>query len=341
MTIQQLQTFNPSISAEGSLDTRLSGPCGTLHLLNESLETMLLARDADFSTVLGILPALWSYNVVIQRPPAAIWWRVISTLTSTDSTLQQVQGVAYSQGEDTSMLYTGPLPRIANVGNPSSVNTSGNTLLNTGNAPGLLVVKLASTAAVGDTLDVTNEGLWTAFVTIAGALHQFMKTNAASANLLQLGNANDTVELLGNMLLDLGMQIKASQQLTWLTSGGGFGAGIGADAGGSLTYNSAASLHKFLVVGNAQVAAINGNGFALSSGKQIIFGTGHEITDHFGMSGTGSGTFGTGAPNNNLFLAFDPTTVSGSSQTIGGTRAASTVVTTGAGLAWTASVTTY
>lgn len=205
MSIYQLQTFNPAAVTTGSLDTHLTGPCGTIHLLNESLETMLFARDADFSNILGIVPALWAYNLVIQKPPAAIWYKVISTQNAQDSTLQEVQGVSYTQGEDTSHLYTGPLPRIANVGNPSSVNTSGNTLLNTGNAPALTVIEIASTSATGDTANATNDGLWKLAATIAGALKTYFQS-FEPANpgqvILQIGNASYTVEAMGTLQVD-------------------------------------------------------------------------------------------------------------------------------------------
>lgn len=54
------------------------------------------------------------------------------------------------------------------------------------------------------------------------------------------------------------------------------------------------------------------------------------------FSGSGSGTFATGVGGAPSAFAVDPCTVSGSSQTIGLTLAASSVVTTGSGLAWSA-----
>jgi hypothetical protein len=51
------------------------------------------------------------------------------------------------------------------------------------------------------------------------------------------------------------------------------------------------------------------------------------------FSGTGSATVSTGITNPTT-IAFNPCTASGSSQTIGGTIASSSVVTTGGGLAW-------
>ena len=55
------------------------------------------------------------------------------------------------------------------------------------------------------------------------------------------------------------------------------------------------------------------------------------------FAGTGSGTFATGIASGTVFqILCDPCTLSGSSQTIGLSKANSSVVTTGAGFTWTA-----
>lgn len=64
---------------------------------------------------------------------------------------------------------------------------------------------------------------------------------------------------------------------------------------------------------------------------QLIAGS---LTRFTGFSGSGTGTFNTNLGTTPNQIAFNPCTVSGSSQTIGGTNAQSSVVTTGAGLAW-------
>lgn len=160
----------------------------------------------------------------------------------------------------------------------------------------------------------------------SGTSHKFL---GASNNLLMAVNSS-------GITLD-----GTNQGLIFSTSIGGFLSSVTGNSDGTVSYNSSGSTHKFLTIGNAETARITATGLQFQSGKQVIFGSGHEITDVFGITGTGSGTFVTGAPNNNLFIAFDPCTVSGSSQTIGGTRAASTVVTTASGLAWSATIITF
>lgn len=77
---------------------------------------------------------------------------------------------------------------------------------------------------------------------------------------------------------------------------------------------------------------VDDTGLVLVNGKiSLLAGT---LTRFTGFSGTGSGTVNTNLGATPNQIAFNPCTVSGSSQTIGGTVAQSTVVTTGAGLAF-------
>jgi hypothetical protein len=70
-----------------------------------------------------------------------------------------------------------------------------------------------------------------------------------------------------------------------------------------------------------------------SSGMNANLNAGGSIAGMTTFSGTGNGTVATGITSPSC-IAFDPCTTSGSSQTIGGTVASSSVVTTGAALAW-------
>jgi fibronectin-binding autotransporter adhesin len=84
--------------------------------------------------------------------------------------------------------------------------------------------------------------------------------------------------------------------------------------------------------GGSNIAHFDGTGFSLDTGViNLIIGTLKSMTF---ISHTGNGTVNTNLGTTPTNVEFDPTTVSGSSQTIGGTLASSTVVTTGAGLAW-------
>lgn len=205
MSITQIQTFNPATTPNGNIPVSISGDCATLYLFNESLESLLLVNNNDES-IIGILPALWAQPFVIARPKQSVAYNVISSQNAQDSTLQQVQGVWYDSQEDTSKLYSGPLPRIANVGNPSQVQTtvSGNTLVNTSNAPGTQVSQVASTGATGNTFTLSTDGLMNLAVTIAGVLVQVLRTFEPSAGgtILQLGASSYLAEILGNLQVD-------------------------------------------------------------------------------------------------------------------------------------------
>jgi hypothetical protein len=72
---------------------------------------------------------------------------------------------------------------------------------------------------------------------------------------------------------------------------------------------------------------------ATSTGCNMNLRNGGSLAGLTTFSGTGNGTVSTGLTNPTT-IAFDDCTLSGSSQTLGGTIASSSVVTTGAGLAW-------
>jgi hypothetical protein len=79
-------------------------------------------------------------------------------------------------------------------------------------------------------------------------------------------------------------------------------------------------------------AFIDSAGIHAASGNAVFFSVGN-FTGVSRFTGTGNGTVATGLTNP-FSIMCDPCTLSGSSQTIGMTIASSSVVTTGAGLAW-------
>ena len=84
------------------------------------------------------------------------------------------------------------------------------------------------------------------------------------------------------------------------------------------------------VPGGTSQVTITSSGCSFSHSINLVVGSLGQLTK---FSGTGNGTVATGVTNPTA-IAFDPCTVSGSSQTIGGTTSSSSVVTTGSGLAW-------
>lgn len=74
------------------------------------------------------------------------------------------------------------------------------TLINDGNTNGTQIIE-SSPVGQASTTSVTNDGLWVLKTLVAGALHQFLKTQNVG-NLLQLGQAGDVAEVLGALTVD-------------------------------------------------------------------------------------------------------------------------------------------
>ena len=99
---------------------------------------------------------------------------------------------------------TYPISLVRTVGGNVTTQQS-QTLDNTGNAPNSNVVTIASTAANGNTVTLTNDGLFQLAVTIAGILKTVLQTfepAAAGGTILQEGVATYLTEQLGNLKVD-------------------------------------------------------------------------------------------------------------------------------------------
>jgi hypothetical protein len=161
---------------------------------------------------------------------------------------------------------------------------------------------------------------------------------------VKVANLLNSPELSGYNAQDLILNYAAGQQLQFTIGGSAIGrfntagslvedvafiSNLYASVGGAdMIINGAASFFQTLSV--AGVACIKNN----SNGCNIVnFVNNGSLSAITTFSGTGNGTVATGVTTPTA-IAFDPCTASGSSQTIGGTNASSSVVTTGAGLAW-------
>lgn len=103
---------------------------------------------------------------------------------------------------------------------------------------------------------------------------------------------------------------------------------------GGVTQNTrlqSTSVINFQVPGGTSIAHIDSTGFHLDAGAVAFLSGSFAHVQRF--TGTGNGTVATGVTNP-FSIVNDACTVSGSSQTIGMTIASSSVVTTGAALAW-------
>jgi hypothetical protein len=86
------------------------------------------------------------------------------------------------------------------------------------------------------------------------------------------------------------------------------------------------------VPGGSEQLGISSTGCTFAHSINLVNGSLGQLKN---FSGTGNGTVATGITNPTA-ICFNPCTVSGSTQTIGGTTSSSSVVTTGAGLSWSA-----
>lgn len=356
MSIYQLQTFNPATTASGSIDTKLSGPCGVLYLMNESLESIVIARDADFTQPLALIPALWALPFAISRPPSAVWYKVISSQNAEDTTLQQVQGMAYSQEEDTSKLYSGPLPRIANVGNPGSVSpivTGATSISNTGNPPATPIITVApSDVASGSyTIQMSSDGSFSIWADNAGVLTRIFEVIGGASPAVNIGAATLAVKIIGGLTVE-GSNLNSSGME--LPNGSGVGVFIRNAANNAYDQvmygNSTNDLHIKPLEGSSWLYLDDGNNnnviqvqptniqcqqtITAVNGINYNIGRIKEINRFSGSGGNGSVSTGlSGTPTG---IAADPSTQSGGSQTIGLTNAQTATVTTGFGQPWQA-----
>jgi hypothetical protein len=186
-------------------------------------------------------------------------------------------------------------------------------------------------------------------VPTAGNVMHFQKASVDALSInssasVVVANLLNTPEVSGNNAQDLIINYSTGQQLQFTIGGSAIGrfntagslvediafiSNLYAAAGGAdMVINGGAGFFQTLSV--AGVACIKNN----SNGCNIVnFVNNGSLSAITTFSGTGNGTVATGVTSPTA-IAFDPCTVSGSSQTIGGTNASSSVVTTGAGLAW-------
>jgi hypothetical protein len=230
-------------------------------------------------------------------------------------------------------VYPMALPRITNVGN--TVTTTGGTVaqvVNDGNAPATQFIEsTVSGDGGGSAVSVTNDGvvaigttLHKGSITIKGPISadgtQFRSDGVGNVNVgATLTVGGGYVQSGGDMSLGT-HDITASNNITsngtitanFITCDGGYTQGGGDMAIGAHNISSC-------------------NNITCSGTLTLNTGTLSRLKV---FNGTGNSTVNTGLGTTPTTICWNDCTVSGSSQTIGGTNAQSSVVTTGAGLAW-------
>ena len=183
------------------------------------------------------------------------------------------------------------------VGVGGSVSTVGNTLVNNTSAPGV-----ANIIDVGNT---TTPG-----VTTLDTSGDFVNGNATFPGTVKFDNDLINSDGSGNMVMN-------TSNITGKKINDGLGNNL-------LDFSATGVFVKTNPSSGGTFSYQNPNGTTVWSRSAEGF-----------ISGTGNGSTGTGVGTPTVICP-DPCTVSGSSQTIGFTIAATTVVTTGSGLAWKA-----
>lgn len=168
---------------------------------------------------------------------------------------------------------TYPISLVRTVGGNVTTQQS-QTLDNTGNASGSNVVTIGSTAAPGNTVTLTNDGLLDLLVTIAGALVQVLRTYEPSpgGTILQEGANTYLTEQLGNLKVDGTLESVGSLTADGILVAKGAitlaAASILTHILGTLTVDQAATLSSTLnVTGLTTLGDISVNG---STSDQII-----------------------------------------------------------------------
>ena len=232
--------------------------------------------------------------------------KAVCTITSVlpNAPISFVQAVYYAPGErvpDTPQLGNSP------IGISGAVATSSvQTLSNEGNPAGTLVIDMGD-ATIANLIKIFNDGHATWSVDQSGTAHAVFTINSAG-NALQLGKSGDTVEQLGNELVDGTLTVDG---LTTATGGVQLGSGAGNFVSSGSTGNSkmldgtngndvfinpsaTGAGHVIGFVTNAtQRGGVNDQGiFATSNASQgYTFPNGNFLPNLSFFTGTGSGTY--------------------------------------------------
>lgn len=192
---------------------------------------------------------------------------------------------------------------------PNMVNTSvssTNSIINTGNPPATNIITVQPSDAASATWQADNSGNLTVNSDNTGVLTTLLQLIAGASPAVQIAAAATLTTVLGNLQVDKNLTVAGTSSLD--------NSSISTDGSGNITAVSYhAPTYKVGTIINLPIGTLK----ALTS-----------------ASGTGNATVNTALGTTPTAVVFDPCTLSGSTQTIGGTRAQSTVISTGAGLGW-------
>jgi hypothetical protein len=238
--MRRIQSFDPSVVSNNPVINVGAADEGSQVLLYNLSPNNL---DLDFyNGNNSVLHAWESRPWTLDGETRQIGWKIDSVISATPPPISLVMGELYGPGEKIEGTYPISLMHQTSVGNAVTTVGTTNQLFNTGNPSGTNVATVGSSLNAGNTVTLTNDGLLTLAVTIAGALVQAIKTfePAAAGTILQVGAATYIAEVLGKLLVDSTAEFKAAVTvdaggLNVLAGGIGVIGASSLDSGGLLT----------------------------------------------------------------------------------------------------------
>lgn len=105
---------NPTQGQGQKVDSGLTEGCGTIYFMNKSnVGINVLFEDGS----VAMLPAWFARPLVVKTKSNQIWLSQAYTLTTINNPISMLFQEVYQPGEDTTGMFSGPLPYQQNVGN--------------------------------------------------------------------------------------------------------------------------------------------------------------------------------------------------------------------------------
>lgn len=195
-----------------TVDTGLTTGCGTIYYMNKSNVGIKVLFDNGYNMV---LPAWYARSLVLQNKSLRQTFSQQYILNQQNPPISQLYMEAFQKGEDTTGLYSGPIPYQSTNAIQGSVTTA-NLLNNQGNAAGLDIITSAILGSNNQTVTLTNDGKLTlgssgvssGSLTIVTGFGNFqIDTNG---NILQVGGQKIVAQLIDTTPLgtiDLGFHV--------------------------------------------------------------------------------------------------------------------------------------
>ena len=351
--MQIVAIFNPATDTSDTFTVPQSSANGKMVVYNESNISL------QFTFQNGHTAYVPAWTAVLFAGPFGnvnVTWAQQTILSGAgQAPLSQVVVETYDCHEPVPGTFPAPLVRQANVGNSLNLSTSTTSIVNDGNAAGTQIVEATPSGDASSAVKLTNDGKLTignathpgqisldngkitsdgsGDLTVGGTLsatgNTFLSGTLAVTSNSSFSNGNVTIDTSGNVTIP-------NNTSYGIKDSGGTGRGI-------ITLNASNEAQMHGITGNGALTLWSDSNAILkilggSSGVQLLTGTFQLLAGSVSrmtvFNGTGNQTINTGLGTTPTTVTTDCTTVSGSSQTIGFTNAQSSVVTTGAGLAW-------